>query len=406
MVVFVALSPPVASPAMSAALSLRCNTCGVQLRSVAEAQVHGESTGHSDFAESTEAVLNLSCVACGKPCRSETEKDIHSKRTGHLEFVDRTHEQVSTVDTANEMKAIGEEMRDDAGVPAKKEKKEGDGDDDSMDVDTEEQVEPEVDTELLTELQTMGFTRNKSVRALHATGTSNVEQAVNWIVDHESDTDIDLPLLVSKSKSKKKPPLTKEEARVAGEELRKAMTAKKQKEERELEKVREQERIRSGKELLKAKKGNDDLELKRNLETRRIEKEEAKRAKARIMAKLDEDRIDRRRKLGLPDELTEEEKAKEKERHEKKADEARAEQEKKAKAGLVVKPVGKVEELRKILVVIKKNASSEEASNTCFKTLLLYLGNVAKNPGEDKFRTLKVRPPGLSQIPTLFAAPL
>ena len=87
---------------MSAALSLKCNVCGVQLRSVAEAQSHGEATGHSDFAESTEAVLNLTCVACGKPCRSETEKDIHSKRTGHTEFVDKTHEQTATVDTEGE----------------------------------------------------------------------------------------------------------------------------------------------------------------------------------------------------------------------------------------------------------------------------------------------------------------
>ena len=75
---------------MSKALSLKCNVCGIQLKSVAEAQSHGEATGHADFVESTEAVLNLTCVACGKPCRSETEKDIHTKRTGHAEFVDKT----------------------------------------------------------------------------------------------------------------------------------------------------------------------------------------------------------------------------------------------------------------------------------------------------------------------------
>ena len=102
---------------MSAALSLKCNVCGVQLRSVAEAQSHGEATGHSDFAESTEAVLNLTCVACGKPCRSETEKDIHSKRTGHTEFVDKTSEQTATVDTEGEMKAIGDEMKAELGLP-------------------------------------------------------------------------------------------------------------------------------------------------------------------------------------------------------------------------------------------------------------------------------------------------
>lgn len=41
---------------MAAALSLVCQQCGTQLKSVKEAQDHGEATGHSQFAESTEAV--------------------------------------------------------------------------------------------------------------------------------------------------------------------------------------------------------------------------------------------------------------------------------------------------------------------------------------------------------------
>ena len=55
-----------------AGLSLRCGDCGVQLRSVEEAQAHAEATSHTNFAESTEAVLNLVCADCGKPCRSQT----------------------------------------------------------------------------------------------------------------------------------------------------------------------------------------------------------------------------------------------------------------------------------------------------------------------------------------------
>lgn len=74
------------------ALSLKCGQCGVLLRSMKEAQDHGEATGHSQFEESTEAILTLVCAECGKPCRSETEKDIHTKRTGHSQFVDKTHE--------------------------------------------------------------------------------------------------------------------------------------------------------------------------------------------------------------------------------------------------------------------------------------------------------------------------
>jgi len=231
---------------------------------------------------------------------------------------------------------------------------------------------------------------------------------VSWIVEaqEKNDQTIDSPLLVPRSKALKKISLTKEEAKKAAEELRKSIAAKKAKEEKELEKLREQERIRSGKELLKAKKIEEELQVKRNLETRRIEKEEAKRAKAKILAKLEEDRIDRRRKLGLPEQLTEEEKVLERERVEKKAQLARVEAEKKAAAGLVVKPVKKVDELRKILVDIKKAATSgtpgrigdagsaslQETSpaTVCFKTLLVYLGNVAKHPEEEKFRTIKL----------------
>ena len=61
-----------------------------------------------------------------------------------------------------------------------------------------------------------------------------------------------------------------------------------QKEDAELENLREQERIRSGKEMAAAKRQEEDLRLKRNLELRRIEKEEEERARARIRAKLGE----------------------------------------------------------------------------------------------------------------------
>lgn len=41
---------------MAQALSLKCDICGTQLRSVKEAQDHGEATGHAAFSESTESV--------------------------------------------------------------------------------------------------------------------------------------------------------------------------------------------------------------------------------------------------------------------------------------------------------------------------------------------------------------
>ena len=105
------------------ALSLVCQDCKAQLRSVAEMQAHTEATSHVSFVESTEPVsitdqrdailcassrsctrrrlaeqksaffasqvINIQCEECGKPCRSQTEKDLHTKRTGHSTFVDK-----------------------------------------------------------------------------------------------------------------------------------------------------------------------------------------------------------------------------------------------------------------------------------------------------------------------------
>ena len=50
--------------------------------------------------------------------------------------------------------------------------------------------------------------------------------------------------------------------------------------------LREAERIRAGKELLQAKRLEDELRLKRNLEERQREKAEVARAKEKIRIKL------------------------------------------------------------------------------------------------------------------------
>ena len=50
----------------------------------------------------------------------------------------------------------------------------------------------------------MGFSRNKAVRALYNTGCDTIENAINWIMDHQDDMDVDEPLLVAKSKAEKK----------------------------------------------------------------------------------------------------------------------------------------------------------------------------------------------------------
>jgi len=357
----------------------------VQLKSVAEAQTHGEMTGHTQFEESTEAVLALTCTECGKPCRSQTEVDLHKKRTGHENYVDKTDE-AKAMDTETEMKTVAAELREEAGLPpaAAKDSAGGSGDGAAAEGKEGEMVEPEVDQALKQQLEDMGFLANKSIRALHATGTSSLEQAVNWLVEHGEDADIDTPLLIPKEEPKVK--LSPAEAKAAAEEILRKAKVKREKEERELERLREQERIRSGKELLAAKKLEEEQQFRRNVEERAREKREEARAREKIRAKLAEDKRERRRKLGLPEELTPEEIAKE-------AAEA-AEKKRKAEAGklrLPVKPASAAEKMRAALVEMKKAAGDDEARNsTAWLTLLKLIGNVAHAPQVEKFRRIKL----------------
>lgn len=64
------------------------------------------------------------------------------------------------------------------------------------------------------------------------------------------------------------------------------------------EKERELHRIKSGKEILEAKKRHEELETKKLLELRRKEKEETRLAKERVKAQIEQDKIARRLKFG------------------------------------------------------------------------------------------------------------
>ncbi|XP_024317884.1 UBX domain-containing protein 1 isoform X2 [Brachypodium distachyon] len=269
-----------------AGLSLRCGDCGVQLRSVEEAQAHAEATSHTNFAESTEAVLNLICADCGKPCRSQTEVDLHTKRTGHAEFTDKTMEAAKPIDLEAPLKPAAEAMDVDAS---------GSG-------EPQEMVAPEVNKEMLADLEAMGFSTARATRALHFSGNSTIEGAINWLSEHQDDPDIDeMPMVPANTNTDaNKPSLTPEEKKIKAQELRERARKKKEEEERRTEREKEKERIRIGKELLEAKRMEEANERKRMIELRRLEKEEEKRAREKIRQKLEEDKAERRRKLGLP----------------------------------------------------------------------------------------------------------
>ncbi|XP_078156362.1 ubiquitin-associated (UBA)/TS-N domain-containing protein [Carex rostrata] len=346
-----------------AGLSLRCGDCGAHLKSVEEAQQHAELTSHSNFSESTEAVLSLVCSTCGKPCRSQTEVDLHKKRTGHEDFVDKTLEEAKPIDLESKPKPGTDVDMETTGEESK----------------SQEMVIPEVNKDMVSELEAMGFPTARATRALHYSGNSTIEGAINWVAEHEDDPDIDEMPMVPKIESK--PSLTPEEMKLKAEELRERARKKKEEEEKRMEREREKERIRIGKELLEAKRIEEDNARKRMLELRRLEKEEEKRAREKILQKLEEDKAERRRKLGLPPE-----------------DPTTAQPsthvEEKKPMMLPIKPATKADRMRDCLRSLKQHHKEEDAKvKRAFQTLLTYVGNVAKNPNKEKFRKIRLNNP-------------
>ena len=60
------------------------------------------------------------------------------------------------------------------------------------------QEEATVDEALVKEMEEMGFSRNRAVRAIYFSHATQADAAVNWVVDHGEDPDIDEPLMVTK----------------------------------------------------------------------------------------------------------------------------------------------------------------------------------------------------------------
>ncbi|XP_026661828.2 UBX domain-containing protein 1-like isoform X3 [Phoenix dactylifera] len=190
---------------------------------------------------------------------------------------------------------------------------------------------PEVDQEMLRELESMGFPTARATRALHYSGNCSIDAAIDWVVNHEHDTDIDqmplqfqVPLNINIKSGKPSP--TPETVKIKAQELRERVR-RKNGEQKGLEREREKERIRVGKELLEAKRILQENERRRMLALRHAEKEEEKRAREKIRQRLEQD---------------------------------------------------KDEDAR-----VKR----------AFQTLLIYVGNVAKNPDEEKFRKIRLGNP-------------
>ncbi|KAJ6390038.1 hypothetical protein OIU77_024292 [Salix suchowensis] len=240
----------------------------------------------------------------------------------------------------------------------------------------------EANKRLLEELEEMGFPRIQAAKALHFSGNTDIEAAINWIIDHENEPNVDpIPMIAVNIDIDSPPPAaqTTGDMEIKAQELRNQARKMKEDEEKRLEREREKERIRIGKEINEAKRVAEDNERKRYLASRKAQKEEEKRAREKVRQKLEADKNERRRVLGLPPSASHT--ATRPSADDKKND-------------VSVASVSKAEQLRECLRTLKRSHKDDEgAVKSAFQTLLIYVGNVAKNPDSEKFRKIRVGNP-------------
>ncbi|XP_008302460.1 UBX domain-containing protein 1-like [Stegastes partitus] len=186
----------------------------------------------------------------------------------------------------------------------------------------------------LESLLEMGFERNRAEKAVANTGNQGIEQAMDWLMEHENDPDIDEPYVPpvgnvlggeadSQSSTEQptladtaegvedqdyietedggKRPMTEEEKRDQVkrlEELMRVKQAERRERERAEEVEREKQRRRQGQELQQIRQKLQDDDMKKLAEQRRREKMEDKLARQRVKEKIARDREERAQKFG------------------------------------------------------------------------------------------------------------
>lgn len=184
----------------------------------------------------------------------------------------------------------------------------------------------------LESLLEMGFDRNRAEKAVANTGNQGIEQAMDWLMEHENDPDIDEPYVppvgnVLEGASDNEPsaqmtlgdtaedgdigfittqegikrPMTEEEKRDQVkrlEELMRVKQAERRERERAEEVEKEKQRRRQGQELQQIRQKLQDDDMKKLAEQRRREKMEDKLARQRVKEKIARDREERAQKFG------------------------------------------------------------------------------------------------------------
>ncbi|CAI9107417.1 OLC1v1006767C2 [Oldenlandia corymbosa var. corymbosa] len=251
---------------------------------------------------------------------------------------------------------------------------------------------PDVNKTLLAELEEMGFSKARATKALQFSGNSSIEDAINWLVDHENDADVDEMPMVHVDIPIESPdsPGSSEPVNLRLQQLREQVRKNRDEEQKKLERNMEKERIKSGKELVKAKRMAEESERKRYIAKLEADKEEKRRAMERIRQKLQQDKAERRGRIGLPGEDNASAKPAESLLHNRKDPMAVDH----GSVPVVSSRKGSGDLMRECLRSLKRqNMENDAQVKRAFQTLLIYVRNITTNPEEEKYRKIRIGNP-------------
>ncbi|KAF4691638.1 hypothetical protein FOZ60_015096 [Perkinsus olseni] len=319
---------------------LRCNKTGQLFFTPEDAEDHAKAIGSQDFEEvSPDAKVMVSNVS-GKYCFTEEEVKRFCMRTGEkaenfseitvAELRDRILQKQNqhqndprVVDFADSRKV--EVLFEGRGYPVvvaekalwfgnnnlkKAEEWIAEHEDDPdfkeplrlpegaatpMDVDEHGQLVPEsgenpqnvkdmVNKDMLKELtEGMGFPLVRAEKALYYSDNAGVENAVQWLGEHENDEDIDKPLPAPK------PQMSKEEAQAKALELQKKLREDRMEREKKEAREKEKARIENTKLMQETQAHLAEEKRKREMEEMQREREDHVRHRQELREKMVED---------------------------------------------------------------------------------------------------------------------
>ncbi|KRX06977.1 UBA-like protein [Pseudocohnilembus persalinus] len=221
-----------------------------------------------------------------------------------------------------------------------------------------------VDQTMAQQLQEMGHTKIVAEKALFMTqNKKSVQAALDWIEEHKEDEDFNEELFIAGGI--KKSNLTPEEARIRAKEMQAELRKKREEQEEKDEFEREKRRREMGKNMQDQAQLLKEAQRKREVEQQVKERKKFEEEKKRMEEQLDRDYIER---FGM-------------EKFKKwKADKIGKEKEK--------TQLQKVEDCIKSTVTAHPQKIFPDKAMTTLKTIGLYIGNIIKNPDEEKFRKI------------------